>query len=121
MDETRKAASVGQLQELNKTVAASIEKASTESAAAVGAVASRLIALENKIDACAQMCQQMMAEEPDPVDLSPVIAVIQAQGEAQMAVLKQLLEMIARPLTRTGEARLPDGGLIQLQVSETRN
>lgn len=124
MDETRKAASVAQLQELNKTVAASLEKSSTESAVAVGAVASRLITFENELT-------KLNAKSDQPQDLTPVIAAITelgatmrelvvAQGQQQMAMLQKLTELLIRPLTRTGEATLPDGGRIQLQVSETR-
>lgn len=131
MDETRKAVSVGQLQELHagydqrlKTVEAGA-KSQGDTSATMAALAAQMVVLQQTVAECKQMCAQMMAQEPaPPPDFSPILAAIQVQGDqiaALAAAIAGLTQIVLRPLTRTGEARLPDGGLIQLQVSETRN
>lgn len=110
MDETRKAASVGQLKELHDAVMSRIEKLETagkepakeDNSALLNAVSQQLVLLQQTVSELAKRQEQQ-------VDLKPVME--------QFAALAKL---IARPLTRTGEATLPDGGRIQLQVVETR-
>lgn len=140
MDEGRKAASVSQLKELHDAVVPRLDaleaedEAESDSAAKVDAVASQVLMLQQKLDASEKryasieaMCQQMTAKlnEPEPpVDLTPVIALITQMGEQQMAIMTKCMQdmaaMAAKPVTRMGEAVLPDGGRIRLQVSETR-
>ncbi len=124
MDETRKAASVGQLKELHDAVMPRIEALEAEGGAneadpmqeaLVQTLAARLLMLEQK-------CDQMVAklDEPDvPVDLSPLLSAISVMGE-QITLLTKLVEGLLRPVTRTGEAVMPDGKRVTLQVSETR-
>jgi hypothetical protein len=140
MDEGKKAASVAQLKELHDAVVPRLDaleaedKAENESAATVAVLASQVLMLQQKLasaDArCSSieaLCEQMMAklDEPDtPVDLAPVITLITQMGAQQMALITKCLQdmaaMSAKPLTRTGEAVLPGGGRITLQVTETR-
>lgn len=128
MDETKKAVSIGQLQELHagydarlKTVEAGA-KSKDDASATLAALSAQLVVLQQDnaqiraqltevrqtCDACTQMMAQLLAK-PEKDDTG-VLAAIAA-----------LAEQIARPLKRTGEAVLPDGGRIRLQVSETRN
>lgn len=140
MDEARKAASVGQLKELHDAVMPRLDaleaedKAESDSAAKIDALASQVLMLQQKLQASdARLAviestgQQMMAkmDEPDaPVDLTPIITLITTMSEQQMALITKCMQdmaaMAAKPVTRTGEAVLPDGGRVRLQVSETR-
>lgn len=140
MDEGKKAASVSQLKELHDAVVPRLDaleaedKAEGDSVAKVGALSSQVLMLQQKLDAsdkrCTSiesMCQQLVAkmDEPDqPADLTPVITLITQMGEQQMAMIMKCMQdmaaMAAKPVTRTGEAVLPDGARIKLQVSETR-
>lgn len=122
MDETKKAASVGQLKELHDAVVPRIEaleakeqgEADPMQQALVQTLAGRLLMLEQK-------CDQMMAKLDEPaVDLAPVVAAMTAMRE-QVALLAKMVDGLMRPVTRTGEAVLPDGKRVTLQVSETRN
>lgn len=132
MDETRKAASVGQLKELHDAVMPRLDalesegKAEGDTSALTQALAARLVVLESSLDETKTMCAQMMEklDAPDvPPDFTPIMTAIAAQGQQITALAKQvtqLMEMSMRPVNRTGEATLPDGGKIRLQVSETR-
>lgn len=140
MDEGKKAASVSQLKELHDAVVPRLDaleaedKAESTSQAKIDVLASQVLSLQQKLDAADKrstsiesLCRQMMAkmDEPDsPADLTPVISLITQMGEQQMAMMTKCMQdmaaMAAKPVTRTGEAVLPDGGRIRLQVSETR-
>ena len=140
MDEGKKAASVAQLKELHDAVIPRLnaleaeDKAESDSQSKLDAFSSQLLMLQQKQQATDAQCtannakcEQMMAkmDEPDvPPDFTPIIALITKQGEQLMALLTQCMtqmaQMNARPVTKTGEAVLPDGGRIRLQVSETR-
>lgn len=131
MDESRKAASVAQLKELHDAVMPRLDALEAEDktesdpmqGALVQALATRLLTLEQKLEQYDAKCDQMMAkmDAPDaPVDLTPLIALITKMGEQQMEAIKGLAALAARPVTRTGEAVLPDGGKVTLKVSEAR-
>lgn len=123
MDEGKKAASVAQLKELHDAVVPRLDaleaedKGESEDSAKVDALSSQLMMLQQKMDKCDAMCEQMMAKlnEPvTPVDLTPILTLI-------TKAMTDMAAMNARPVTRTGEAILPDGGRIRLQVSDTTN
>lgn len=131
MDETRKAASVAQLQELSKTFNAKLEQQSGAAAGVelaalrslVESMAAKLISLETSVQQWMQRCEQMdakMSEPPTPQDLSPVVKLIEQQGAATKEMLTAVISLLARPMNRTGEATLPNGERITLQVSESR-
>lgn len=129
MDESRKAASVSQLKELHDAVVPRLEKleaeeqAESDSDAKIDALASQVLMLQQKLQAsdvrCAAietLCQQMTAklnEPAAPPDFTPIVTLI-------TKCMQDMAAMAARPVTRTGEAVLPDGGRVRLQVSETR-
>lgn len=110
------------------------DKAESDSTAKIDALATQVLMLQQKLQATETrltsidtMCQQMMGkmDEPDaPVDLTPLITLITTMGEQQLAMMTKCMQdmaaMAAKPVTRTGEAVLPDGGRVRLQVSETR-
>lgn len=134
-DETRKAASVAQLQELSKSLTARMDQQSGAAAGVelaalrslVEQMAAKLLSLESGVQQCMTMCETMgtKIDEPDaPPDFSPVIAVVKQMLDQHATAMKELLtamvSAVTRPVSKTGEATLPNGQRITLQVSEAR-
>ena len=127
MDEGKKAASVSQLKELHDAVMPRIEALESRETdegdpmqdALVQTIAGRLVMVEAKLD---QLAEKMA--QPAAPDFAPVLAALAKLGEQQLAMLtkcmQDMAEMSSKPVTKTGEALLPDGGRIRLQISETR-
>lgn len=120
MDEAKKAASVAQLKELHDLVVPRLDALESEdskesSDPAVDVLSRRLLMLETKLDACIEKMSEPVAP-PAPPDLSPVLNAITQLN----TMMVKFMEGLSRPVTKTGEAILPDGGKIKLQVSETR-
>lgn len=127
VDETKKAVSVGQLQELHAgydkrlTSVEAGAKSSGDASATIGALSAQLLVLQQdnaqiraQLNEVRQNCEACMAM------MTQMMAKPEKDDTAVLAALAALAEQISRPLTRTGQALLPDGGRIQLQVSETR-
>lgn len=134
MDEAKKAASVAQLKELHDLVVPRLDALESEDSkessdsALVTALSGQLVMLQQTVQTlqsqmtdiigpmkdsmqeCMKMCADMAARPP--ADLTPVITAVSA--------LSQQFAQLAKPVTKTGSATLPDGGKITLQVSETR-
>lgn len=127
MDETKKAASVGQLKELHDLVVPRLDALESEDSkessdsSLTQALSGQLVVLQQAVQdlqktvnegavqmrECVQMCMQMAAK-PAP-DMNAVIAAIAKLGE-----------QFAQPVTKTGEALLPSGEKVTIQMSERR-
>jgi hypothetical protein len=124
-DETRKAASVGQLQELAKQLGAKIDQQSGAAAGVelaalrslVESMAAKIIALEARL----AEAEARANEPPAAPDFSPIASVIERALAEQAKLLQEAISAASRPVSKTGEATLPDGKKITLQVSESRN
>lgn len=134
MDETKKAASVGQLKELHDLVVPRLEALESEDSkessdsGLTQALGGQLVMLQQSVQnlqtqmadiigpmkdsmqQCMKMCADMAAKPA--TDMTPVISAITALG-VQFA-------QMAKPVTKTGEALLPNGEKITLLVSERR-
>lgn len=115
-DETAKAASVAQLQELAATlpdlIDAAVEKAVTAAIGGASAV------FDQRMSAGEKSHADMRAAMPAPQDLGPLLAAM----EKSNAVQAQILALLANPPARVkrGEATI-GGETITLKISEAMN
>lgn len=116
VDETKKAASVAQLQELHARLPEMIENVvkpivTAAIEGAISAMGPRFSGIETSV---ADTRKAM----PQPVDLTPVLAALAEQSAAIHALATAIAE---RPVAgeREGTAELPNGDVIKLKVGRS--
>ena len=121
MDETRKAASVAQLQELAASVDERFAALDGEEKAETPDIRSMVLGVQQLLEAqLSKAVQEIKAGTPD---LTPVLAELKAQGAKisdLIVAVTMLAQSCAAPMEREGTATLSDGTSVQLKITDRK-